>query len=165
MRKKVAMMMVMMAVCVSGCGAKEKVRQNTEPEIVQVRDEIVTMQEELPEECFSIAVTPNTDYTYTVYGRLRSCDRLTNSDCGVAAIQPLYEGGEPYEDYPWITCYIPTEVMDKLEKLDYSSADETTAFKITLNNDTDAGGFISLPRIMVDFTEITVDEIPIWGGQ
>lgn len=153
-KRLLAMMTVLMVCCTAGCGADKNV---DEPE--------AKTQKEATEGSFSVVVNPDTGYTYTVYGRLHDYERLTGSDCGVVAIQPLTEGGESYEGYPWMTCYVPSGVMDKLEALDYSPMDETVAFAATIQNDTDGGGFIDLPEIMVDFEQITVGDIPVWGGQ
>lgn len=112
---------------------------------------------------FSVTVTP-TEYSYVVYGRIADYDRLTASAYGVVAIQPLDKGGEPYEGYPWMTCYVAPEVMDQLEATDYDMLDETVAFEVTIRNSVDGGGFIDLPEIMESFKMITVDEIPAWGG-
>lgn len=156
----------------SGCGKSTsdagKVQKQAEPAVVQVTDELAEKAVDASaakqsEDSFSIMVTPD-DYSYVVYGRIADYERLTGSDCGVVAIQPLEKGGEPYEGYDWMTCYVAPEVMNQLENTDYDMLDETVAFEMTIRNDVDGGGFIDLPEIMESFKMITVDEIPVWGG-
>jgi len=202
MKKLAAIIVVMMVICVSGCGAKEETKQTSEPEQPAVSDDASTekedtkeeakqeseveviqqerqdpvseavqeesvmlrTEEELPENCLSVVVTPEMGYTYTVYGEFYDYRRMENCDCGVALIRPKARGGRDYTEYPSarMSCYIPPAVMDGLEAL--LQEDEDTVFKFTMRNNADCGGYIELPAIIVDFEVITLDEIPAWGG-
>lgn len=115
---------------------------------------------------FDVHVTPDDSYVYTVYGKIRDLKQLTNSDVGVVVVQPLATGGQPYEDYPWLTCYVPTEIFTQLEGVAWKSIPENDeiAFALQVCNDADSGGFLHLPNILVDFQEIAVADIPAWFG-
>lgn len=115
---------------------------------------------------FDVHVTPNDSFVYTVYGKIRDLKQLTNSDVGVIAVQPLTAGGQPYEDYPWLTCYVPAEIFTQLEGVAWKSIPENDeiAFALQVCNDADNGGYLHLPSILVDFQEIAVADIPAWFG-
>lgn len=119
------------------------------------------------------------DYEYTMYGAVKQVEILADCDYDVISIQPLYEGGVPYEGYSWDTAFISKELTEAVlldkdggyktfgwtEDEDGKSHIVDTCYRIEATYCEDGGAFVHLPILVLDIEEIAAEEIPVWGGQ
>lgn len=127
----------------------------------------------------SAVLTYAEDYEYTMYGAVNQIEILADCDYDVISIQPLYEGGVPYEGYSWDTAFISKELAEAVlldedggrktfkweEDEDGKSHIVDTCYRIEATFCEDGGAFVSLPILVLDIEEIAAEDIPIWGGQ
>lgn len=119
------------------------------------------------------------DYEYTMYGVVKQVEILAGCDYDVISIQPLHEGGVPYEGYSWDTAFISKELTEAVlldkdggyktfewtEDEDGKSYIVDTCYRIEATYCEDGGAFVHLPILVLDIEEIAAEEIPVWGGQ
>lgn len=99
-----------------------------------------------------------TEYQYTMYGQLAGMEEM-DDDWWVVAIMALDWNGDPYEGYDTWTYYLSKDLLPE-EPIPFQ--DHVYRFEVV--NDDRGGGSISLPSMVLELEEISMGDIPMWGG-